>query len=199
LPGHADAAVIVRWLACAAGLGLLVALSGVRSAAQGPRPSTFPRDRAALRAALCPRGAACRVESILDAGHDGTGRPLAVVHLGLGARPGDEGCHGYTDQLATVRGGRVVSLRELSRGDVHCLEWTPSRWSFVRGELVFVYTGMGAPPSADTDMRPVRTTFRPWPLAITGRFRGTEAETLPPMPASGPLFVLSMDYEGETL
>ncbi len=179
------------WLA----LALALALVPVASRAQpAPRASGFPRDPALLRDALCGGRRACSVESVLDAGHD-RGSPLAVVHLAIGRRRADdEGCHGYSDRLVVFRRGRVRQLRELSRGTMHCLEWQPSVWSFENGELVFTYTGMGAPPPSGTDMRPTRSHFRPWPLSITAQVRGTEAVLpLPALPARGPVFVLSME------
>lgn len=191
MPGRADA----RWLVLALALAVAPLVGSAQSTPHGS--SVFPRDRALLREALCGARRPCRVESVLRAGRDGHGDPLAVVHLRLrGGPPGAPECHGYSDRLAVLRGGQVRQLRELSRGDVRCLEWEPSTWSFENGELIFVYGGMGAPPSADADMRPTRTHFHPWPLAITAQYRGTEpVTTLPALPSRGPLFVLSMAAE----
>jgi hypothetical protein len=155
----------------------------------------FPHDRALLRDALCGARRSCRVESVLAAGRDPHGSPLAVVHLSLRrGPPGARECSSYSDRLAVFQAGVVHELRELSRGDVRCLEWQPSTWSYEHGELIFVFGGMGAPPAADTDMRPTRTHFRPWPLAITAQYHGEDPVTpLPALRGHGPIFILSMD------
>lgn len=159
-------------------------------AAQG---SAFPRD-AALRAALCRGRRSCRVESVLRAGTDDRGRPLAVVRLTFPSRNREAPeCHGYSDRFVTVRRGHLIELRELARGDVRCLEWHPSSWRFENGELIFEHGGMGAPPPTGTDTRPRRTHLRPWPLAVLREVVGDDeiVTPTPVIPERGPLFVLS--------
>jgi hypothetical protein len=175
-------------------LALVVALSiPLVALAQG---SAFPRT-AALRSALCHGRRACRVESVLRAGADRRGSPLAVVRLSFAPRnPEDDSCHAYSDRLVAVRRGRLIDLRELARGDALCLEWHPSTWTYENGELVFEHGGMGAPPPAGTDVRPVRTHLRPWPLAILRELVGDEVITpTPVITERGPLFVLSQDND----
>jgi hypothetical protein len=107
------------------------------------------------------------------------------------------GCIGearYRDWLVVRRAGAVRVLRELARGDQPCLEWHRSRWRYERGELAFTYGGMGPPPSADTDMRPVTVYLRPWPLAIVREVIGDEPSPVTRgIPARGPIFHLTME------
>lgn len=150
-------------------------------------------DHAALRAELCNGRSACRVVSVLDAGSDEHGDPLSVVRVAVGEER-EPGCSAYSDRLGVSRDGTFHELRELARGDALCLEWSPSAWTFEGGELVFEHGGMGAPPAAGVDTRPLFTHLRPWPLAIVGEFQGDEAVTeLPTLPTSGPIFVLTME------
>jgi len=148
-------------------------------------------DREEIQVAMCGGRAGCRVRSVLGAGRAQIG-PLAVVrvHAGRGCVDAPR----YRDWLIVRRAGAVRVLRELARGDQPCLEWDVSRWSYRRGELSFTYGGMGAPPAADTDMRPVTVYLRPWPLAIVREVRGEDASPIThELPARGPIFHLTME------
>ena len=178
------------------------------SFAQTPAPSraagpTFAATPSAIRAALCG-GRRCPIDFVLPAGPRPRGAPLAVVRVRLarGACVGEDGedVGPYRDWLVSVHRGTVRRERLLVRGDIPCLEWELSSWTFEQGELVFEYGMMGAPAGAGSQPARTVTRFRPWPLAITAQRRGDRAVLpLPAIPARGPLFVLSMEYEGASL
>jgi hypothetical protein len=139
----------------------------------GAQEASFSPSDPALRAAVCPARGRCEIESVVPAGRHGA-TEVAVVRV----RSGPAVCcdePAYVDRLVTRRAGVVRSARVLSRGRCPCLEWQRSSWAYRRGELLFTYGGMGAPPARSTDMRPVVLHVRPWPLAVTGAFQGDDA------------------------
>lgn len=172
-------------------LAALVALVALAADARAQEP-TFPASDRALRAALCPTRGGCRFDFVLDAGMHGD-RALAVVRV----RSGPLVCceeHGYRDYLVSSRAGVVRRERLLVRGTCPCLEWERSSWAYRRGELIFRYGGMGAPPGADADLRPTTLHLTPSPLAITASYRGDSRDPVAAtLPARGPLVVLSME------
>lgn len=175
-------------IACTVALCALVV--GARHA--DAQRAAFAAGDAELRAALCPARGACRLDPIVPAGRHGA-TSLAVVRVWSGPFLCYDG-PGYRDYLVSSRAGVVRRERLLVVGRSPCLEWSLSRWSYRDGELRFTYGGMGPPPSADTDMRPITLHIRPWPLAIVASYRGDErhAET-EPMLERGPIVVLTME------
>lgn len=146
---------------------------------------------AAIREAVCPPRGRCRIESVLAAGRGRGGEPLALVRARWGRLCVDE--LSYHDWLVALRRGRVVRVRELAYGRTPCLEWEQSEWTFEDGELVFHFSGMGAPPATGTDMRRRHMHVRPWPILITSEIAGDERMLTPPTPARGPLIIMSME------
>lgn len=185
--------------ACARIISAVIVVTLARGAAgqsTAPSPGAPRFTGAAMHAAFCSGRAHCEVEQLVEAGLAPDGAPLAVLRVRAGRDPGAEGieCRAYRDWLAVVRRGRVRAVRVLVSGQEPCLEWHPTAWRFERGELIVTYSGMGAPPPASTDTRPITLHLRPWPLTITAMFRADEPVTPPPpVPARGPLVRLSME------
>lgn len=193
-PLLALAATLGATLAAVAALGATLAAAADRAEGSPPGPR-LPVSRTALRAALCPHDARCTVERIVDAGERPGRLRLAVVRVRVGRSPvADEDCRPYRDWLVRARGARVVARRELVRGNEPCLEWQRSEWAFDGEALTFTYSGMGAPPSAHTDMRPTHVRFAVWPLAAVGAFAGEREPRTPPIvPRRGPILTLTME------
>jgi hypothetical protein len=179
-------------------VGPLLALCLVSSTAvaQGTPPglARFEATQPQIQRAACGGRARCSVESVLAAGVDERGASLAVVRVRVGP-PRCAGEAAYRDWLVALARGRVRTVRELVRGDAPCLEWQRSRWSLEDGLLVFHYSGMGAPIATPAGLdRTVR--FSTAPFAIVARFAGTTRLPLTgALPASGPIFWLSMENE----
>lgn len=167
-------------------LALVLALFAVPAHAQST--ANFSVDEGALRQVVCPPSGSCRLELVRFAGRFGE-TDLALVRV----RSGPAACCDepqYRDYLVSARAGVVRRERLLVRGACPCLEWERSSWSYEHGHLTFTYGGMGAPPSADSDMRPTHLRVRVWPLAVTEAFIGDD-------PIAGPLptfpIVISME------
>jgi hypothetical protein len=173
-------------------LGCIVVLASIAPGIVGAQ-KVLGGSRAALRRAVC-RDTPCSVEWVLPAGNADRGVRLAVVRV----REGVVRCHddapqrGYRDWLVSVRRGRVRAERELVRGEMPCLEWSLSAWRFEGGELIFDFGGIGAPPAAGTDLRPIHVHFRPSPLAITVTYHGDQRTSSATIPSSGPIYLLTM-------
>lgn len=153
--------------------------------------SRFPGSDADVRAAVCPARGSCRIDFVLAAGGHGA-TSLAVVRVRSGRLVcADEPA--YRDELIAHDARGVRRVRTLVRGEAPCLEWERSSWRYEGGELLFEYGVMGAPTGYDTDTRRTTLHVRPWPLAITAAFLGSDPMAAPPTPARGPLVVLTME------
>lgn len=160
-------------------------------------PPTFAASSAQIHRAVCGRQSQCTVESVLAAGADTRGAPIAVVRVRTG-RPRCDGERAYRDWLVVREGARVRAQRELVRGDSPCLEWQRSRWALESGQLVFRYGGMGAPYQPGPLGADRAVHFTTAPFAMVGRFAGrTRIADAPVRRSHGPLFWLSVEHEDE--